>query len=565
MNTMKKACFLICAALLSLAACVKVQPNPDPVISGVNLRAMSEEFVSGLAEIELYTSEAAQEDLLVTLAFDKELSTCKKSNVKFEENQVIAKGTTSTKVKISFQRADLTKGEYSACIVIGSVEGAAVGKNSSVLLKAVVETAWDPVPTFKKVATFPTLIITTDESIPSRRVSGEFPYVTGKAVFNDPDGMYSDVKTLEVPMRIRKRGNTTANNAKCGYKIKLDEKNKVFGMKGDSDWCILAEWSDGTLLRNQTAMQVSRIVGMQWTPKCCGVEVTINGQKQGLFSFFENKEIGDSKIPMSEDGFYLDLDDKEEDSGSSERFTTPQYYKVIKFKQPDWPASDKKDYVKNFFTAMENALASNSTSAEFAKYKQMMNVDSFIRNFIVQELCKNVDGNLRLSTPLVLENDVLRVPMVWDFDLSLGNGEMDGYFPLEDVVYGTATGIRTSRDGDGPTGWFVKCAGGRPYGWENPNGQTAWYQRMFRDPEFVAQLKATWNELYTDLQTVPGYSDVLYDLYKDAIQREWNIWNSQNRSNRSGARKNTPKAQYDAMRKFYVDRLEWMNTAMNKL
>lgn len=551
----------VAAASFLIGACI----DPSFSSKGVSLVALNQAFESKQAEIQLVFEVAPTEPVKVVLAVD-ESSTVPDDALEFDREITVPMGATTRNIAVSLKTKNLENGEYVAVIKIVSAENSKIGNPSSVSIAAVVDkkddSAWTPLPTFNKVSTFPTIIITTQGGQMPQRVSKEFIYVPGTVVFKDPDGMYSDVPELECSMQIRGRGNTTWNNAKKAYKIKLDEKNKVFGMKGDSDWAILAEWSDGTLLRNQAAMQISRIVGMSWTPRCCSAEVTFNGQSLGLYTFIEHKEVGDSKIAMGEDGFYLDLDDKEEDN--DQRFTTPNYYKVIKFKDPDSPTLEQRNYVKNFFTNMENTLASN-TNSTFLKYREMMDVDSFIRNFIVQELTKNVDGNLRLSTPLVLENDVLRCPMVWDFDLSLGNGEMDGYFPLLDVVSGTGTGIRNTKAGDGPTGWFVRVAGGRPYGWENPNKQTAWYQRMWNDPEFVSRLKEIWNEVYPNLQTVPGYIDALYDMYSPAIQREWDVWSYQNRSNRSGARLTTPKKQYDAMRKFYVDRLAWLNTAINKL
>jgi len=426
-----------------------------------------------------------------------------------------------------------------------------------VTVEAAPESELALLPTFKKVSTFPTITITTEGS---KMPSDRFTYIPGSIKFEDPDGMYSDVPLVEGTMQIRGRGNTSFNNPKKAYKIKLDEKSKVFGMKGDRDWAILAEYSDGSMLRNQTAMQVSRIVGMPWTPDCCSAEVIFNGKKLGLYTLIEHKEVGDSKVKMNEGSYFLELDDKEEDAGQVERFTTPKYYKVIKFKDPDEPTDDQKKEVKGFFTTLENTLAASPSSAEFAKYKELMNVDSFIRNFIVQELTKNVDGNLRLSTPMVLEDNELRVAMVWDFDLSLGNGSIkyydywtgrEGYFGSDVEGYEDLS--------NGPTGWWVRWAGGRPAGWENPNGQVGWYQRMFRDPEFTKQLKVVWNEVYANLETVPGFSDVLFDLYKSAIQREYDIWKSTNYEHRSS----TPSNEYKSMIKFYKDRLKWMNDAIN--
>lgn len=574
----KSSAVFIALAALFVASCeVELPPAggddtpeiPEIKTPGVNIFSLSDTFVEKAAQVKVAVAEPAEEYIKVTIALDETASAPLTTEViVFNDTAFIEKGETEAVIDIQLITKPLENGEYTAVIKIVDVEGAEIGERPSCEIPFVVEKkqkdAWTELPTFNSVETFPTIEIRTDDGqMPTRDSRAKtYPYKTGTVVFNDPDGMYSDVPRLELKMQVRGRGNTSWNNAKKGYKIKLDEKNKVFGMKGDRDWAILAEFSDGTLLRNQTAMQVSRIVGMSWTPACCSAEVTFNGTKLGMYTFIEHKEVGDSKIQMGPDGYYLELDDKEEDNDP--RFTTPKYYKVIKYKDPEELSSAQQTYVKGFFTDLENTLASTN-AATFANYKNMMDVDSFIRNFIVQELTKNGDGNLRLSTPLVLENDQLRCPSVWDFDLSLGNAEIDGWFPLEGVVSGTATQIRTTKAGDGPTGWFVKCAGGRPYGYENPNKQTAWYQRMWTDPEFVARLKEIWNEVYPGLLTVPGYIDALHTLYTPAIEREWTIWKNQNRSNRSGAHFNTPETQYQAMRKFYTDRLEWMNTAVNAL
>ena len=567
---MKHKFHLLFWALLAIfaASCNKnIPPMPDPVPDedGVSLYAVEEWFSDGEATLELSLSEARDKDVKVYMALD-ESSTIDALRLTFPELVIVPAGRIGAEVKVSVKSRGMDVGEYKAVFRIARVVNFHESEvnTATVSLKVDVkeESTWSDVPDFKPVKTFPTIIITTDENRSPSGIDKEI-YTPGTVVFKDPDGMYSDVPELSVRMRIRGRGNTSWNNPKKGYKIKLDERNKVFGMKGDKDWAILAEYSDGTLMRNQTAMQISRIMGMEWTPDCCSAEVIFDGQSLGMYTIIEHKEVANSKIQMQPGAFYLELDDKIEDN--DERFKTNHYYKVIKFKDPEAPTAEQRSYVQKFFRTFEDALASKSGTAEYLAYRDLVNMDSFVRNYLVQELTKNCDGNFRLSTPLVLENDVLKIPMVWDFDLAFANAQIQGYFPLEDVVPGTACYIRTELDGDGPTGWFVKCAGGRPYGWEDPNGQTGWLQRMWRDPEFVAMVKDVWNEKYMDLLTVPGYMDALFSLYEDAIKREWEIWKSKNSGNRQRAPKGTVQAQYDALRQFYVDRLEWMNTAINKL
>ena len=57
-------------------------------------------------------------------------------------------------------------------------------------------------------------------------------------------------------------------------------------------------------------------------------------------------------------------------------------------------------------------------------YRKYIDVPSFINYFIIQELAKNVDGNLRCSCYMVIrKNGKIEMSLVWDFDLAFGNAD----------------------------------------------------------------------------------------------------------------------------------------------
>ena len=86
-------------------------------------------------------------------------------------------------------------------------------------------------------------------------------------------------------MKIRGRGNSTWDMPKKPYKVKLESKASILGMPADKEWALLANYADKTLLRNVTAMEISRICGFKWTPRMVSVEVYMNGKYEGVYTF----------------------------------------------------------------------------------------------------------------------------------------------------------------------------------------------------------------------------------------------------------------------------------------
>ena len=405
-------------------------------------------------------------------------------------------------------------------------------------------------PRWTKPASFPVIRITTDGG---KSIKDKVTKVPGTIRFEDPSKMYSDTTELEERMWIRGRGNTSWDNPKKGYRIKMDKKHHVFGMRSDKDWTLLAEYSDNTLLRNTVSMQISRLCGMPWTPDNVFAEVYLNGTYIGLYTLFEHKETGVHKVDVEPSDvaggdFYVELDNKDGDGDVYFRTTT--FYKKIKFKDPENPGTAQKNYIEKFFNDCEKVLLADNFS-ETDGYPSMLDVPSFINNYIVQELTKNPDGNMRLSTYFCKKKDgKLMMPHVWDFDLALGNCT---YFTSDwENNYGLPID-------NGPTGWFVLYFGGFPCGYggqyEYPNKQDGWYQHLFNDPVFVKAVQDRWEQVYPRLQTIPAYIDALAAANADAYSRNYNKW----------WRGGGSSSDINSLKNFFTTRLDWMNTEIRKL
>ena len=438
-------------------------------------------------------------------------------------------------------------------------------------------------PTYNPVSDisdFPRIDITWEQET-QRLAEGEYTWVDGTVRFRDPKGMYKDdddtayeTDSQVLQMRIRGRGNTSYDaegGIKHSYKIKLAEHRKVFGMKGDKDWILLADVQDPSLLRNAVALRISRLVSMPWTPKYRAVEVYFNGNYGGCYLLVEGKEVDrENKIPITvvgpgetDGGYLLEIDNK----GDYDRyFRTETFQKKIKFKEPEFgdrmspdnsaDAVAQMDYITGYVNDVERLLKERAFDPETG-YQSKLDLYTFIGNYIVQELTMNVDGGMRLSTYFAKDKDTkLFMPMVWDFDLALGNCSYIG------------SDFNLSPGMDGPEGWFIKIRGGSFENGDWDGSQKSYYQYLFEDPLFVAALKERWNLVKPRLDMIPDFIDKMTEYNKPAYDH--NV--SAGKNPRAARWSYNPPDNFTSwseavayMKDFYTRRLAWLDTEINKL
>lgn len=379
----------------------------------------------------------------------------------------------------------------------------------------------------------PTIYLTTDGGA---AINSKEDYVTGRIRIVNNDDFFPGVRNFEAPMKIRGRGNSTWGMPKKPYKIKLEDKACLFDMSTDKEWCLLANYCDKSLLRNLLAMELSRMLGFSWTPGMIPVEVNLNSKYIGVYNFCEHKKVSTERVNIDLDAGDI-LFELEENQDEPVSWWTDHSAPVM-FSEPSEPTEEQIAYAKQYFKDFETAL----WAKDFDTVYNMIDVDSFINNFIIQELTKNVDGNLRKSTFLTLpKGGRLEMYHVWDFDISLGNCDYYG------------DGLKTWE------GWWIKDRGsaGKSHGW---------YYRLFMDPDFVAKVKARWNEMYPQFQTIPDWIDYNALVLGDAPRRNFNTWKILNEYVWPNAKvTGSYQGEVDWLKENYTKRLDWLDKSINSL
>lgn len=366
-------------------------------------------------------------------------------------------------------------------------------------------------------------------------------YVPGTASFEDPDKVYSDVSILQCRTQIRGRGNSTWGMPKKPYKIQLDEKNEVFGLDKNKSWCVLANYADKSLLRNMVGMEISRIMEFSWTPQMFNVEFYLNGRYQGVYTFSQHKKVDKNRVNIDtkNEGYYLEI---EQSIDEPCYFWTSKGLPIL-FKDPDNPTQEQQKYIKDYFNSFEAALFGPDFKDPVDGYRKYIDMKSFVDNYIIQELAKNIDGNTRKSSALTKEKGKkLEFYHVWDFDLSFGNAD---YFD--------------GSVGNGPYGWWIKDFG--------PNGRgSGWYPRLMQDPSFVKAVQNRWNELLPQLRTIPAFIDRTAAEMGDAPARNFNTWKILSIYVWPNVKvTGSYDAEVEYLKEFYTQRLEWLDKQINAL
>ena len=279
--------------------------------------------------------------------------------------------------------------------------------------------------------------------------------------------------------RIRGRGNSSwLWYDKKPYRIKLDEKSEILGLKSNRDWVLLANYRDPTDLMNVFGFEIAGWLGLPFTNHTRFVEVTLNGDFIGLYQLTEEIEQGGNRVDVDEiDGLLICLDADDgpyysPDAGNN--FWSAVFEVPVCVKYPEEPTTDQLSAIRDDFAKLEKAIYDYNYDSVAA----LMDIPSFIDYIIVQELVYNVEIDAPRSVFMHKDKGGKYVMgPVWDFDAGFDFDWSTMYtghnfFNEQELVLGTDPAIH--KDGYRISNFFTQ---------------------MFRSKQFVQEYKTRWNEV----------------------------------------------------------------------
>ena len=348
----------------------------------------------------------------------------------------------------------------------------------------------------------------------------------------DIDGNYDYENLSNSSIKIKGRGNSTWSHPKKPYQMKFDDKTEFLGMPKDKKWIFLAEYSDKTLLRNKIAFEMGYISNLDWTPKSEFAEVFINTKYVGTYNIAQKLETSENRVNIGDDGYLLEIDQKERLDPDDVYFTTTDF--LINIKEPEIEKdSDAHIYIKNLITDFEIALHGDNFKEPTNGYAKFIDINSFVDWYLISEIVKNQDSKDFSSIYLnVKPGGKIKMGPLWDFDLSFGNVD------YSDARY--------------PHGYWIK--------------DHKWYKRLFEDPNFVSKVKSRFAYFRANenliLNKIDNYTKQLH-WAQEKNNDKWNLFGNYVWPN--PVYFNTHQEEVNHLKDWYIKRMNWLDTALNNL
>lgn len=261
---------------------------------------------------------------------------------------------------------------------------------------------------------------------------------------NSSSSEYGEESLYSGYVLIEGRGNTSWTLPKKPYNIELIDENgnenpdKILDMPSHHKWCLITYYSDKSLMRTPLAFYIGqRLKGIPYTPRLQYVELYVNEEYRGLYSFSEKIERDSNRVDIKK----LTSSDRDQEenriSGGYILETTPEdrleegqkYFKtsrgqVFTFKYPkNKNVTDTQiKWIKSYINEIENGLYSGRFFEEDNRYYEHLDEQSFVDWYILQEFAKNNDSGFYASVFLQKDrDDKLAMSAPWDFDMAFGN------------------------------------------------------------------------------------------------------------------------------------------------
>lgn len=226
---------------------------------------------------------------------------------------------------------------------------------------------------------------------------------------------------LSEPGSIRERGNYSRSFPKKPYRIRFDEKQRVLDAPAKAKkWTLINNYGDKTLMRNLLAFELSRRMGMPYTPYGRAVDVLLNGEYKGCYQLCDQVGVNKHRVNIHEmtpedssgsaltGGYLFEIDayaDQEMSWFSSLRGNPV----TIKSPDDDKITSEQFSYIYQHFNQMES------------RWKEYLDLNTFLRHFLVGELSGNTDTYWSVFMYKQRDDQMVYTGPVWDFDLAFNN------------------------------------------------------------------------------------------------------------------------------------------------
>jgi hypothetical protein len=329
---------------------------------------------------------------------------------------------------------------------------------------------------------------------------------------------------------IEKRGNSSQSFAKKSYGLETwddldnDLDVSLLGMPAESDWVLIANHSDKSLLNNALAFDLFQRMG-HYAPRWRFVELFVNDTYVGVYLLTEKIKRGAERVDIAKlapvdtvgdeltGGYIIKIDWTTGSTGGiwESPYTPPGAANgqtiLFLYDYPTQPVPLQQQYIQAYVDSFETALASANFTDPVEGWRRYLGSGTTIDLFLLNELSRNVDG-YRQSTYLYKDKasngGKLKMGPVWDYDVGWSNSNYCNGSEVE--------------------GWAYEHAEPCPL---DQNLPPFWWDRLLQDEAFANSLRCRWETLREDVLStgrLHQWCDSMASELTTGVQNNFTAW-----------------------------------------
>lgn len=379
-----------------------------------------------------------------------------------------------------------------------------------------------------------------------------------------------------------------AFNMKLEDGINLFGMDSAENTKGSKSWCLLANNADESMLRNALTYDLANELGLPYAPEFRFVDIYDNNRYLGSYLITEKVDVGskklikgeafddineelveaynkannlegtDNEVSINEDAkvqtgtpgnagsyqynniydgtpvvgepvyntrgtYLLEFEINERCDKEASWFVSSEGQNVV-VKSPEFATQAQVQFVQQKFNAMEEAIFDG---ADVETLSQYMDVDSFVKMYLIQELSANLDSAatsfyIMLDCSNGAENARFVASPVWDYDWAYGQYKYRDQYNAKYAVDGTVL------HPEDPEKWLAKIKSRD----DSSSSQIGYYSIQSKladtNDSFKSYVKHIWNtSFYPTIQEYykdNGQIDQWYAETSASIAMNENRW-----------------------------------------
>lgn len=303
--------------------------------------------------------------------------------------------------------------------------------------------------------------------------------------------------------RIKGRGNSTWHADKKPYSLKLEKRSSLCNLNPSRSWSLITNSFEGTKLASKVMYDFSNDIGMEYKVDTEWVDLYINGEYRGNYLLCEKIEVAQERLNINNlqsdnDSLFDKLSCEQIDEGIMKGYATysnPQditggyilekdvsgYYvsepcgfitdrgACFTMTSPNNATIEEVEYMRNFVQQIDNYITTGDK-----RYLNYIDVDSFIKRYLLEELAFNSDAYATSCYFYKRSNeDRLYAGPIWDYDGTFGESNGDYLNYNESVLHQQE---------------FI-----------NPEEVLDWDVTLLSDQEYFEHVKSTYLEIYPQI------------------------------------------------------------------